>query len=424
MLWFSKDPTAPLSSSSSSSQPTSTPLLPSGWFHVERLQDRDGSNRLLPAYMFNAVTMTPTQCVDACGAKGFKIAGVEDATECWCDNEFNTKAGEVQTVECGEDECGKPCPGDHQQRCGDGWVMDVYRFGPLSKKRSLALETRDESDSDSSVLNWVAGPCMSDQDPVRLLSSLELTSKLLSHQQCFDLCSSLNLDIAGLQNGDECWCGDVLNLARDERPSGREIDQGDCKEPCGGAADPAEMCGGPLRMLLFSRNKSLEKYIFGFTRDGESLTEVALSPSGPGVNPEITDPALGQDGVVTDVVGDPLEVIKEPFDLANELLPQGPLSSLTPITGIDPSNLNPNTGSESITAKKVLAHHMVGNTYPYTLNTWVSDVKLAKATGIDAFVLNFGEGGYGGWQRARMRDAFKAAEMVGGFGMVFSFDMS
>ncbi|QRV98082.1 alpha-1,3-glucanase [Ceratobasidium sp. AG-Ba] len=72
--------------------------------------------------------------------------------------------------------------------------------------------------------------------------------------------------------------------------------------------------------------------------------------------------------------------------------------------------------------KFVVAHFMVGNTFPYTKETWLADVKLASANGIDAFALNVGSDD---WQKDRVDDAFNAAEESGtGFKMFMSFDMS
>ncbi|KAG8687688.1 hypothetical protein FRC08_011849 [Ceratobasidium sp. 394] len=72
--------------------------------------------------------------------------------------------------------------------------------------------------------------------------------------------------------------------------------------------------------------------------------------------------------------------------------------------------------------KFVVAHHMVGNTFPYTYDTWMDDVKLASANGIDAFALNVGSDA---WQKDRVDDAFNAARDSGtGFKMFMSFDMS
>jgi glucan endo-1,3-alpha-glucosidase len=52
--------------------------------------------------------------------------------------------------------------------------------------------------------------------------------------------------------------------------------------------------------------------------------------------------------------------------------------------------------------KYVFAHHMVGNTYPYTFENWKSDISLAHAHGIDGFALNVGRDE---WQPSRVKDA-------------------
>jgi glucan endo-1,3-alpha-glucosidase len=52
--------------------------------------------------------------------------------------------------------------------------------------------------------------------------------------------------------------------------------------------------------------------------------------------------------------------------------------------------------------KYVVAHHMVGNTFPYTPQDWADDIALAHASGIDGFALNMGTDN---WQPARVADA-------------------
>ena len=52
--------------------------------------------------------------------------------------------------------------------------------------------------------------------------------------------------------------------------------------------------------------------------------------------------------------------------------------------------------------KYVVAHHMVGNTFPYTLDDWAEDIALAHAAGIDGFALNIGSDS---WEPARVADA-------------------
>ena len=53
--------------------------------------------------------------------------------------------------------------------------------------------------------------------------------------------------------------------------------------------------------------------------------------------------------------------------------------------------------------KYVFAHHIVGNTFPYTQATWTTDINLAKSAGIDGFALNVGSED---WEPARVADAY------------------
>jgi len=53
--------------------------------------------------------------------------------------------------------------------------------------------------------------------------------------------------------------------------------------------------------------------------------------------------------------------------------------------------------------KYVIAHHMVGNTFPYTVTDWENDIALAYASAIDGFALNVG---IDSWQPQRVADAY------------------
>lgn len=53
--------------------------------------------------------------------------------------------------------------------------------------------------------------------------------------------------------------------------------------------------------------------------------------------------------------------------------------------------------------KYVFAHHIVGNTAPYTQTTWMNDISLAKSNGIDGFALNVGPDT---WQQQQVESAY------------------
>jgi hypothetical protein len=68
-----------------------------------------------------------------------------------------------------------------------------------------------------------------------------------------------------------------------------------------------------------------------------------------------------------------------------------------------PSSTVMSSPSSVPTCKYVVAHHMVGNTYPYTITDWANDIALAHSYGIDGFALNVG---VDSWQPQRVADAY------------------
>ncbi|OBZ69458.1 Glucan endo-1,3-alpha-glucosidase agn1 [Grifola frondosa] len=72
--------------------------------------------------------------------------------------------------------------------------------------------------------------------------------------------------------------------------------------------------------------------------------------------------------------------------------------------------------------KWVVAHFMVGNTFPYRMEDWINDIRMAHAHGIDGFALNVGRED---WQRHRVSDCYEAAlQAEVPFKLFLSFDMT
>jgi glucan endo-1,3-alpha-glucosidase len=66
------------------------------------------------------------------------------------------------------------------------------------------------------------------------------------------------------------------------------------------------------------------------------------------------------------------------------------------------SHYTPSPRADDANRKYVVAHMMVGNTFPYTLESWKNDIALAHSTGIDGFALNIGRDE---WQPGHIADA-------------------
>ncbi|KAJ7505299.1 glycoside hydrolase [Mycena galericulata] len=72
--------------------------------------------------------------------------------------------------------------------------------------------------------------------------------------------------------------------------------------------------------------------------------------------------------------------------------------------------------------KLVVAHVIVGNTFPYTLQDWTDDMNLATSAGVDGFALNVGPDDF---QTTQTNNAYQAAEALdSNFKLFFSLDMS
>ncbi|PVG00439.1 hypothetical protein CPB86DRAFT_824436 [Serendipita vermifera] len=98
------------------------------------------------------------------------------------------------------------------------------------------------------------------------------------------------------------------------------------------------------------------------------------------------------------------------------------ISSLfgTPVLGNVPVETEQQSSNGS--PKLVVAHHMVGNTYPYSVDDWKRDIQLASSHGIDGFALNIGKEE---WMTDRVADAYTAAQSIGStFKLFLSLDMS
>ncbi|KIM43198.1 glycoside hydrolase family 71 protein [Hebeloma cylindrosporum] len=113
----------------------------------------------------------------------------------------------------------------------------------------------------------------------------------------------------------------------------------------------------------------------------------------------------------------------QPFpssDVSPAPIPSSTLDSTTTVDAASQPSQPPIDSDGS--RKYVVAHHMVGNTFPYTPQDWADDIALAHASGIDGFALNMGTDD---WQPARVADAYEAAKQSGlDFKLFISLDMS
>ena len=76
------------------------------------------SGRDLSGFFVNDSQMTTDKCVSLCRDKGFRYAGTQDGSQCFCGNTYG-KSGKA-------DNCSMRCGGNANQTCGGSWANSVY----------------------------------------------------------------------------------------------------------------------------------------------------------------------------------------------------------------------------------------------------------------------------------------------------------
>jgi hypothetical protein len=81
---------------------------------------RDNRNRDLKGFMITLPDMTPNKCINICKDKGFKYAGLQYSSYCFCGNSYG-KYGQA-------DNCNMKCNGNSNQICGGSWANSIYEI--------------------------------------------------------------------------------------------------------------------------------------------------------------------------------------------------------------------------------------------------------------------------------------------------------
>ena len=259
--------------------------------------------------------------------------------------------------------------------------MKTYGKRDTPATLGLGPKTTNSTSTLTSPAAWTTGPCIIDQASPRLLSHQISSLASNSPTSCQSQCAANGYMIAGFQCGRECWCGNALSVGDGQTPVGQVVSDSQCINayPGGGA----NVCGNPWRMKVYGLGGILSQY---------------------NLKGLIPTTSLGTSSVTGNTITSRSEALTSSSANSTE------------------------SDSTTVPAKRVIAHHMVGNTNPYTLDTWSTDISLALSAGIDGFALNVGSGGVGNWQREQVKNAYSAAAALSAsgntFGLFLSLDMT
>ncbi|OLN89009.1 WSC domain-containing protein-like protein 5 [Colletotrichum chlorophyti] len=197
--------------------------LPSKWEYKGCFVDTP-SNRVLPGASYSedgtgSEGLTQEKCIAFCDQRGYSVAGVEWGKECYCGYAVPPTTGKAA-----ETDCGKPCTGNGEEVCGNGGRINVFTNGD-------AAPSELQASGDFKSIG-----CYSDSPSARTLTTRMSLSGNVRVSDCTTACASKGFPYAGLEFGQECFCGGSI------QNGGHSISGSLCNLPC--TADHSQLCGG------------------------------------------------------------------------------------------------------------------------------------------------------------------------------------
>jgi hypothetical protein len=227
--------TGTAASSTTTAPPVGTGF-PTGWTSQGCWIDgRQG--RILEYQAPDSATNTQQSCAQHCAARGYKISGTEYHAQCFCGNAI-INGGVTATNQA---DCNTPCSGNPAQMCGGGDRMTIISNGP---PEVYGPPTPQKSGFNGA---WTYQGCVEDNvNQQRTFYWQNFFPGTMTANMCLDRCAEFGYAAAGLEYGEECYCGDPANIATvgaTFRP------EAECGVLCAG--NSSSICGGGGRLSTY-----------------------------------------------------------------------------------------------------------------------------------------------------------------------------
>ncbi|KAH6634407.1 glyoxal oxidase-like protein [Chaetomium sp. MPI-SDFR-AT-0129] len=229
----------PPPSSTTDAGPTTTSSVPAvtgipdGWSYQGCWIDGK-AGRILPYQVPDSQANSPAVCAAACLAAGYIISGTEYGVQCFCGNAIYN--GGAKTA---DSDCSSACPGAPSQKCGAGDRVSIVSDGVPQAYAPPAPIPK--------VGDWTYQGCAVDNvNDKRTFYWQVFFPGVMTPKMCLDRCADFGYHAAGLEYGEECYCGDPANMAT---RGSTFADEADCSIVCAGNA--TAICGGLARLTTY-----------------------------------------------------------------------------------------------------------------------------------------------------------------------------
>lgn len=115
------------------------PTLPSGWTYQGCYID-NAQGRILTYQFPDSQTLTVESCINSCIGKGYVVAGMEYASQCFCGNGISNGG----VLASSDTQCNIACSGNSQEMCGAGVsIFSHSSVDEVQKGMKMELAKRD-----------------------------------------------------------------------------------------------------------------------------------------------------------------------------------------------------------------------------------------------------------------------------------------
>ncbi|KAG9038330.1 hypothetical protein FRB95_001742 [Tulasnella sp. JGI-2019a] len=191
---------------------------------------QDQSARTLNGPTTSSSSMTPAVCQAWCLSQGsYTYWGVEYSQECYCSNNLSTN------ITLPASSYTAKCAGDATQIFGGtNWHISIYQLSAGSTPTTSTAPTSTSSAPATTATSWASMGCHQDQS-ARTLAGSSITSSSMTPTFCQSFCTTGGFSYAGVEYGQECYCGNKLTV-------NTPLASTSCQIPCAG--NSALICGG------------------------------------------------------------------------------------------------------------------------------------------------------------------------------------
>jgi len=190
-----------------------------------------GQGRTFAGAANSSDNMTNELCQTYCNNLGFPYSGTEFKSECYCGRNAPTVRSNACTMTC--------AAAGSTDICGGPNALTIRYNSAIA----AAL-----AQYNAVAAGYTSQGCYSDHYPVRVLSGPSSTAASMTVESCLNFCSSTGYNIAGLENGSECYCGNAVSSDGSTYGVGG---QAGCTFACGG--NSTQLCGGNNVLNLYSK---------------------------------------------------------------------------------------------------------------------------------------------------------------------------